>query len=63
MRIPAKKVMVTCDYFMQAVQMLKENPGLDVGIYLTLTSEWENIKCGPITNVPSLVDEQGNFSP
>jgi predicted glycoside hydrolase/deacetylase ChbG (UPF0249 family) len=30
---------------------------------LTLTSEWENIKWGPITNAPSLVDEQGYFFP
>jgi chitin disaccharide deacetylase len=57
------EVMVPCDYFLEAVEMLKENPGLDVGIHLTLNSEWENIKWGPITNAPSLVDENGYFFP
>ncbi len=61
--LTAVEVMVPCDSFGEAVQMLKENPGLDVGIHLTLTSEWENIKWGPITNSPSLVDENGYFFP
>jgi len=43
--------------------MLKENPGLDVGIHLTLTNEWENIKWGPLSNVPSLTDKNGYFFP
>jgi predicted glycoside hydrolase/deacetylase ChbG (UPF0249 family) len=43
--------------------MLKEFPGYDVGIHLTMTSEWENIKWGPITNAPSLTDENGYFYP
>jgi predicted glycoside hydrolase/deacetylase ChbG (UPF0249 family) len=43
--------------------MLNENPGLDVGVHLTLTSEWETIKWGPLTNAPSLVDENGHFFP
>ena len=49
--------------FLEAVQMLKENPGLDVGVHLTLNSEWENIKWGPLTNAPSLVDANGHFFP
>ena len=57
------EVMVPCDNFLEAVEMLKENPGLDVGIHLTLNSEWENNKWGPLTNVPSLVDENGYFFP
>jgi len=61
--LTAVEIMVPCAYFLEAVTMLKENPGLDVGIHLTLNSEWENIKWGPITNAPSLVDENGNFFP
>jgi predicted glycoside hydrolase/deacetylase ChbG (UPF0249 family) len=61
--LTAVEVMVPCDSFLEAVEMLKENPGLDVGIHLTLNSEWENIKWGPITNAPSLVDENGYFFP
>lgn len=57
------EVMVPCPWFNEAVSMLHENPGLDVGVHLTLTSEWEGCKWGPITRAPSLVDEQGNFFP
>jgi predicted glycoside hydrolase/deacetylase ChbG (UPF0249 family) len=55
------EVQVPCPWFNEAAQMLRENPGCDVGVHLTLTSEWENYKWGPITQAPSLVDEQGHF--
>ena len=61
--LTAVEVMVPCDSFLEAVEMLKKNPGLDVGIHLTLNSEWENLKWGPLTNAPSLVDENGYFLP
>ncbi len=61
--LTAVEVMVPCDHFPEAVKLLKENPGLDVGIHLTLNSEWENFKWGPITHAPSLVDENGYFLP
>jgi chitin disaccharide deacetylase len=57
------EVMVPCPWFNEAAQMLRENPGFDVGVHLTLTSEWENYKWGPVTQAPSLVDEQGHFFP
>ena len=57
------EIMVPCPWFLEAVKMLKEVPGYDVGVHLTMTSEWENIKWGPITNAPSLVDENGYFFP
>jgi len=57
------EIMVPCAWFLEAVKMLKEVPGYDVGIHLTMTSEWENIKWGPITNAPSLTDEDGYFYP
>lgn len=57
------EVMVPAPWFNEAVQMLAENPGYDVGVHLTLTSEWEKVKWGPITPAPSLVDRQGNFYP
>jgi predicted glycoside hydrolase/deacetylase ChbG (UPF0249 family) len=57
------EVMVPCAFFLEAVDMLKENPDLDVGIHLTLNSEWENVKWGPITNAPSLIDDNGYFYP
>ncbi len=57
------ELMVPCPWFTQAAKMLRENPGLDVGIHLTVTSEWDNYKWGPITQSPTLVDAKGNFYP
>jgi predicted glycoside hydrolase/deacetylase ChbG (UPF0249 family) len=55
------EIMVPCAWFAEAVKLLNENPSIDVGIHLLLTSEWDGIKWRPLTNVPSLVDKDGNF--
>ncbi|MGB9747576.1 MAG: polysaccharide deacetylase family protein [Bacteroidales bacterium] len=57
------EVMVPCPWFPEAVKLLRENPGLDVGVHLTITSEWSNYKWRPLTCVPSLVDSLGYFFP
>ena len=57
------EIMVPCPWFPEAVKMLKEVPGLDVGVHITLTSEWENIKWGPLTHAPSICDKDGYFYP
>lgn len=57
------EVIVPSPWFPEAVKMLAENPGTDVGIHLALTSEWDNVKWRPLTQVPSLVDEDGYFLP
>jgi predicted glycoside hydrolase/deacetylase ChbG (UPF0249 family) len=57
------EIMVPCSWFEEAVQLLNENPGLDVGIHLTLTSEWDNYKWRPLTNAPSITDQDGYFFP
>ena len=57
------EIMAPCPWFFEAAQMLKQNPGIDVGVHLTLTSEWDGIKWGPITPSPSLADADGNFLP
>ncbi len=57
------EVMTVCPWFNEAARMLRENPGFDVGVHLTLTSEWENYKWGPLTQSASLVDEQGHLFP
>jgi predicted glycoside hydrolase/deacetylase ChbG (UPF0249 family) len=43
--------------------MLNENPKLDVGIHLTLTSEWDYIKWRPLTECPGLTNADGDFYP
>jgi predicted glycoside hydrolase/deacetylase ChbG (UPF0249 family) len=57
------ELMVPTPWFMEAVQMLNENPGLDVGIHLTLTSEWSNLRWRPLTPAKSIVDSNGYFFP
>lgn len=57
------EVLVVGSWFPEAAKMLKENPGLDVGVHLAITSEWENVKWRPLTDCPSLVDENGYFYP
>jgi predicted glycoside hydrolase/deacetylase ChbG (UPF0249 family) len=56
-------VIVPGPWFPEAARLLKENPGLDVGVHLALTSEWENVKWRPLTFAPSIVDEDGYFFP
>ena len=57
-------VMFACPWYQEAVEILKKYPNADVGIHLTLTSEWRYYRWGPITGasaVPSLVDSIGYF--
>ncbi len=61
--VKSVELMVVTPWFPEAVKMLKENPGLDVGLHLTITSEWENMKWRPLTPCPSLTDENGYFYP
>ena len=58
------EVIVPGPWFLDAVEMLKDHPEIDVGVHLDLTSEWSGLKWGPIAkDVPSLVDENGHFYP
>jgi len=56
-------VIVPGAWFPEAVRLINENPTLDVGIHLALTSEWTNVKWRPLTHVPGLVDADGYFQP
>jgi hypothetical protein len=47
------EVIVPGPWFLDAVRLLKENPTVDVGVHLALTSEWERVKWRPITHAPS----------
>lgn len=57
------EVMVVGPWFPEAARMLRENPSIDVGIHLVITSEWDNIKWRPLTHCPSLTDSDGYFFP
>jgi chitin disaccharide deacetylase len=56
-------VIVPGPWFLEAARVLKENPGLDVGVHLAITSEWSDIKWRPLTAAPSIVDADGYFFP
>jgi predicted glycoside hydrolase/deacetylase ChbG (UPF0249 family) len=55
------ELMPPCPWFPEAVAMLKEMPGCDVGLHLTLTSEWANMKWGPVSGARSIVTDGGWF--
>lgn len=57
------EVIVPSPWFPEAVKLLQQNPGVDVGIHLALTSEWENIKWRPLSNGASIKDSSGYFYP
>ena len=50
--------MVPCPWARDAAAMYR---GEDVGVHLTLNSEWSNYRWGPITHSPSLLDGDGGF--
>jgi hypothetical protein len=57
-------VMMVTPWVQEASEILKEAPHVSIGLHLTLTSEFEQLKWGPISGksaVPSLVDERGFF--
>src|SRR6476646_2832829 len=47
----------------EAAALLNQNPGLEAGIHLTLTSEWPTIKWRPLTPAPHLRDPNGYLFP
>ena len=64
--ITSGSIMVPCPWFIDFAEYYKNNPDLDVGIHITLTSEWDTYKFGgvsPATKIPSLLDKNGYFYP
>jgi predicted glycoside hydrolase/deacetylase ChbG (UPF0249 family) len=57
------EVIVPSPWFPEAVKLLDTNPAVDVGIHIALTSEWDNVKYRPVSDCPSLTDEDGYFFP
>jgi len=57
------EIIVASPWFPEAVKLLRQNPTIDVGIHLALTSEWETVKWRPISDCASLKDSNGYFFP
>lgn len=55
-------VMMPCPWVPDLVRGLKENPEIDAGLHLTLTSEWDGYRWEPLVGreaAPGLVDPEG----
>ena len=64
--ITSGSIMVPCPWASEIAAYVKEHPGLDVGIHLTLTSEWDLYKWGgisPSDKIQSLLDKNNYFYP
>jgi hypothetical protein len=57
-------VMVPCPWFAEVAEMATASPDLDLGVHLTLTSEWAGYRWAPISTASrrsGLIDEHGYF--
>src|SRR5437763_15681902 len=57
-------VMVPCPSFREIAEAASADPRLDLGVHLTLTSEWEHYRWRPLSTtsrVSGLIDDDGYF--
>lgn len=60
--IQSASAMPACPAYEDAIKWVVKNPQHDVGMHLTLTSEWRTYRWGPVADpaeVPGLIDPEG----
>jgi hypothetical protein len=62
--ISSGATMVPCSWFPQVADYCRHNTNADMGVHITLTSEWESYRWSPISSVDrssGLIDTEGYF--
>lgn len=60
--VSSASIMMPCGWVMEVVEWAKKHPEADLGLHLTLTSEWSKVRWRPIApadKVKGLIDPQG----